>query len=99
MNLKGLSPSDVKGLHFPDLDVAFLFYNWYTKMNGFAPWKSKVRKNNKKEIIQQTFVCFREGFRKQRSLVGEIRKREPKPQTRCGCEAKFRVHVDVQTGR
>ena len=85
---------------FPNLEVALLFYSWYAKMNGFATRKSKERKNNKKEIVQQTFVCFRQGFREQRRLENsKNQKCKPKPKTRCGCQAECCVHVDVQIGR
>lgn len=32
-------------------------------------------------------------------MTNENRKREPKPETRCGCMAKFRVHIDADSQR
>lgn len=44
-------------------------------------------------------MCSCEGFREDRGLTNETRVREQKRETRCGCEAKFRVHIDVRTSR
>lgn len=41
------------------------------------------------EVVQATFVCSCQGFREDRGLTMETRKREPKNETRCGCNAKF----------
>ncbi|XLT22736.1 hypothetical protein HN873_054028 [Arachis hypogaea] len=102
MNLKEITVEEIKSLHFPDREVAFLFYNLYAKMNGFAARRYRSRRNLNNELIQQSFVCFRQGFRKARICDGvEVAdwKREPKPETRCGCEAEMRVHIDKDTGR
>lgn len=68
-------------------------------MNGFSVRKSRVVKSRNGEKLQQTFVCSCEGFREDRGLTNETRVREQKRETRCGCEAKFRVHIDVRTSR
>ncbi|XP_039684068.1 protein FAR1-RELATED SEQUENCE 5 [Medicago truncatula] len=99
MDLKGTSPHETRKFEFSSLDMAYEFYNWYARMNGFAVRKSKMIKSNKGEILQQTFVCHRQGFREDRGLTIENRKRECKPKTRCGCEAKFRVHIDMFSQR
>lgn len=44
-------------------------------------------------------MCSHEGFRQDRGLTVESRRREEKNETRCGCHARFRVHVDSQTNR
>ena len=99
MDLKGSSPHETRKFEFSSLDMAYEFYNWYARMNGFAARKSKMIKSNKGEILQQNFVCHRQGFREDRGLTIENRKRECKPKTRCGCEAKFRVHIDMFSQR
>ncbi|RYR33739.1 hypothetical protein Ahy_A10g048364 [Arachis hypogaea] len=97
MNLKEIRADHIKMLHFADREVAFAFYNLYAKMNGFAARRYRSRRNMNNEVTQQSFVCFRQGFRKHNDC--EERKREPKPETRCGCEAEMRVHVHRESGR
>ncbi|CAK8533416.1 unnamed protein product [Lathyrus sativus] len=75
--------------------MAYEFYNQYAKMNGIAVRKSKILRSKKGEILQQTFVCHGQGFREDKGLTIENCKRECKPETRRGCEAKFRVHIDM----
>lgn len=60
--------------HFPNNEVAFVFYNWYANVNGFAARKSKFMRNIKGEITQQTFLCYREGTRQVKVDAGVIRK-------------------------
>ncbi|XLR11414.1 hypothetical protein S83_039352, partial [Arachis hypogaea] len=100
MNLKEITASEVRLLHFWDRTVSFSFYQLYSKMNGFAVRKNKIRRNVKNEVTQQQFVCFREGFRNSGSENDSHRhKRKPKPETRCGCLAEMCVHVHVESGR
>ncbi|RDX76384.1 hypothetical protein CR513_43633, partial [Mucuna pruriens] len=47
-------------------------------VNGFATRKSKVVRNSKGEKLQQTFVCFKEGFKEEHDLTFENRKRDAK---------------------
>jgi hypothetical protein len=94
-----LIEDDMKKYHFPNLEVAFTFYNWYARMNGFSARKSKVRRNKYKEVVQQNFVCYRQGFREDRFQNNKIRKREARADTRCGCEANCVVHVDKHNQR
>jgi hypothetical protein len=99
MNMFNLQIEDVAKLQFGSLEVAYNFYCWFAKMNGFAVRKGQVIKNKNGDVLQQTFVCNLEGFRKDRGLTAEERKRGPVHETRCGCGAKFRVHIDVITHR
>jgi len=43
------------------LEMGYFF--WYDRVKGFGPRKKKFLKNKMGEILQQTFVCFREGKR------------------------------------
>lgn len=99
INFEELSIDDLWRYHFVDVGVAFLFYNWYASFHGFAGRKSKVVRNNKGDLIQQTFVCYRQGISKEKSGPSTSRKRVPRARVRCGCEAKCRVHIDVNSGR
>lgn len=55
-------------------------------------------KNNKGETLQQHFLCHKAGTRQDRGLSMEERMRESKLETRCGCEAKVKMHVHSVTG-
>lgn len=95
-----LSPEDVLKFHFPNVGAAFLFYNWYASMHGFSARKSKVLRNSCGEITQQMFVCHKEGRREgNKTKNNMVRKREPKRLTRCGCEARCKVHIEGNSGR
>jgi len=85
--------------HFPNNEVAFVFYNWYANVNGFDARRSKFMRNIKGEITQQTFLCYREGARQVKVDAGVIRKRRSKLRARCGCLAKCRVHIEATNGR
>lgn len=50
-------------------------------------------KSCKNEIIQQTFVCSREGHREDRGLTMETMKLELRNDIRCDYFAKFVVHI------
>lgn len=96
IKMKELTAADIMRFHFPDIVVAFTFYNWYVSSQGFVARKSMVLKNIHGEIIQQIFVCHRQGYR----VVREVsRKREAQLISRCGCEARCKVHVDGNSGR
>ncbi|KEH39556.1 FAR1 DNA-binding domain protein [Medicago truncatula] len=94
IDFKKLNASDVMKFHFPNIAVAYAFYNWYARMNGFSARRRKVRRNKNNEIIQQIFVCYRQGFREKKLENNKIRKREARADTRCGCDAKCSVHID-----
>jgi hypothetical protein len=99
INFKKLTIDDISKYHFPDLEVFFTFYNWYARMHGFSARKSKVRRNKHNEVIQQNFVCYRQGFREDRFGNNKVHKREARADTRCGCEGKCIVHVDYHSMR
>ncbi|XLR68516.1 hypothetical protein HN51_015568 [Arachis hypogaea] len=100
INFKEIIAKEIMMCHFPDRLVAFLFYSLYANMNSFAVRKNKIRRNVRNEVTQQEFVCFRKGSREMGSVNnGMRRKREPKAETRCGCETEMRVHVHSESGR
>lgn len=75
IDLKGLSPHKMRKVDFATLDMAYEFYHWDAILNGFAARKSKVIRSKKDDILQQTFVCHRNGFRDFSSLTLENRQR------------------------
>jgi hypothetical protein len=97
INFKEIGSDEIMRYHFQDRLVAFKFYNLYGCVRGFSGRKSRVVKNRDGDVVQQTFVCHREGYRVGSNAAD--RKREQKATSRCGCMAKIQVHVDAGSGR
>jgi len=95
IDLENFCLADVERYEFVGIDVAYLFYSLFARTSGFSVRKGQVVRDWNGEVVQQTFVCSCQGFREDRGLTMETRKREPKNETRCGCNAKFRVHLDI----
>ncbi|XP_025702783.1 protein FAR1-RELATED SEQUENCE 5-like [Arachis hypogaea] len=85
--------------HFSTLQLAFDFYLKYSKSKDFSARKSKTFKNSIGEIYKQKFVCHRQGFREEKYYTMEKRKKEPRLETRTGCEARMDVKFVPKTGR
>ncbi|CAJ2653381.1 unnamed protein product [Trifolium pratense] len=99
IDMFNLHNEDVSKLRFGNLEVAYKFYCWFAKMNGFAVRKGQDVRNKDGVLVQKTFVCNLEGYRKDRRDLTEVtRKRGPKHETRCGCSARLRVHIDIISG-
>jgi hypothetical protein len=94
IDIFNLNNEDVSKLQFCSLEVAYKFYCLFAKMNGFAVRKGQIIKNKAGDVVQQTFLCNLEGFRRDSGLTVETRVHGQKNETRCGCNAKFRVHID-----
>lgn len=99
IDMNNISFEEVERYNFGDLDVAYQFYYWFGRRKGFSIHKSLMIRNRTGDIFQQTYVCSRAGFREDRGLTPEKRKRRARNETRCGCQANFRVHVDIHTRR
>ncbi|RYR49138.1 hypothetical protein Ahy_A07g035456 [Arachis hypogaea] len=69
----------------------------------FDALRSKVGRCKKAgsegDIIWQIFVCSRQGERDAKHVHRIDRKMDPRPVTRCGCNARIKVHVDSRNGR
>ncbi|XP_057446545.1 protein FAR1-RELATED SEQUENCE 5-like [Lotus japonicus] len=94
-----INETNFKKYHFLNRQVVFEFYNLYARIKGFSIRKSKVVRNKHGEIVRQDLVCHKEGFREEKNRMRANRKRETKVETRCGCCAKLRVRLDVESGR
>ncbi|KAL2990295.1 hypothetical protein AAZX31_11G191000 [Glycine max] len=86
-DMKEISDEVVRRLDFGDLELAYQFYCW----------KSHIVRNSFMETLQQTFVCSCTGYRK--VTTSDTRIQKEKKESRCGCEAMFRVHVHFSTDR
>ncbi|XP_028215161.1 protein FAR1-RELATED SEQUENCE 5-like [Glycine soja] len=88
-DMEKMSVEDVSRFDFAELELAYVFYYWYAKITGFS-----VR-----ETLEQAFVCSCAGYRREKGSTSNTRKRRERKESRCGCEAMFRVHVHFSTGR
>jgi len=95
INFKEMTIQKGMRYHFLDREVAYMFYNWYGCLHGFAARKSRVVRNRNGVVVQQIFLCHREGMREEKYINSTSRKREHKPLTRCGCQAKIQVHLNM----
>ena len=96
LNVSGV---EVDRFHFGDLEVAFEFYNQFAKLRGFSARKSKTQKNNNLEVVKQIFVCSHQGFRPEELYSMENRKKEPRAETRCGCNTRFEAHLELASSK
>ncbi|RYR50424.1 hypothetical protein Ahy_A07g037028 isoform A [Arachis hypogaea] len=67
----------------------------FVGLSANAAKKYVGRSEIDKRILWKTFVCSRQGYCSFRGVDETNRKRAPKPETRCGCVAQMRVHIDV----
>ncbi|KAL4356698.1 hypothetical protein AHAS_Ahas09G0112700 [Arachis hypogaea] len=79
------------------------FYNEYGRIKGFSIRRLKVGRCKKAgsegDIIWQIFVCSRQGERDAKHVHRNDRKMDPRQVTRCGCNARIKVHVHSRNGR
>ncbi|KAH9735079.1 protein FAR1-RELATED SEQUENCE [Citrus sinensis] len=96
----GLQASDVLGSHFDSVEDAQLWYNNYAQLIGFGVRKDDMRRGKKSgQITIRRWVCHFEGVRDERQSENYNRVREPRPLTRTGCRASFRVNYDESVGK
>ncbi|KAL4373159.1 hypothetical protein AHAS_Ahas05G0053900 [Arachis hypogaea] len=103
IEFSSLTAKDVLTTEFTSLQAAYDYYNEFGCMKGFSVKRSNVGRRTKQgaegKIIWQIFVCSREGERDGKHMHREDRKKDPRPITRCRCEARIKVHVDDASGR
>ncbi|KAH7683678.1 zinc finger SWIM domain-containing protein 3 [Dioscorea alata] len=78
-------------MEFESEDKAYEFYNKYAGHIGFSVRKSSADKSSENVIRSRTFVCSREGFRKDKKGAKEVKR--PKPETRIGCPARLTIKL------
>lgn len=75
-----------------------MFYNWYANVKDFSARKGKVMKNISGQVTRQIFLCHRKGKKRGNQGNNSTRKRKPKPNFCCGCEASFAILVEENSG-
>ncbi|RYR39425.1 hypothetical protein Ahy_A09g044960 [Arachis hypogaea] len=62
--------------HFSDVDIAFKFYNRYSRTRGFSARRNRTRKSRAGVLKLKNFVCHHEGFRLQNNYgIGYFKKK------------------------
>lgn len=90
-----LNEEDVKNMTFDTVDEAETFYNLYAKCLGFGIRKEDLKIDKATGFISmRKWVCAKEGYRRNKWLKGENKRREPRALTRVGCLATLRVRFD-----
>jgi zinc finger SWIM domain-containing protein 3 len=83
---------------FNSEDEGFEFYNEYAYEKGFSVRKDYCEwDNDHNEKTLHKFVCRCEGFREDKHLRREIKKRRSQNITLYGCRAKFVIALDYDT--
>lgn len=75
IDLKNFCPSQINYYEFSNFDLAFTFYEWYGKTNGFSVRKGTMLKSNKSKVLQQQFTCYIQGLRHNTGLKKGKQKR------------------------
>lgn len=83
-------------MEFDSEDKAYEFYNKYAGVVGFSVRKSSSDKSSENITRSRTFVCSREGFRKDKKGAKEVKR--PRPETRIGCPARMTIKI-TPTGK
>ena len=83
---------------FASEEEGFQFYNPYGLDKGFSVRRSYVEWDaGHNEWTLRKFVCNREGFREEKHMKRENKKRRPRNISRVGCRAKFVIARDKNT--
>ncbi|KAF1895052.1 hypothetical protein Lal_00022549 [Lupinus albus] len=91
-----LNEDEVKKYRVLNNEIAYKFYKMYGMKKGFGIRKYHIRRDKDGEILWQSFFCDIEGFRDKKNDL--IRKRAPRKETRCGCLARMKIHIDKEKG-
>ncbi|KAF1881068.1 hypothetical protein Lal_00023100 [Lupinus albus] len=89
--------NEVEEFDFEEIDFGSLNEDeMYAMKKGFGIRKYHTRRDKDGEILWQSFFCDREGFRDKKNEL--VRKRAPRKETRCGCLARMKIHIDKEKG-
>ncbi|XP_066341426.1 protein FAR1-RELATED SEQUENCE 5-like [Miscanthus floridulus] len=95
-----LEYSEIVMKMFGNEDDGFEFYNNYAYEKGFSVRKEYCKWDNGHNAkTLRKFVCSCEGFRAEKEVRREIKKRRPQNITRCGCCAQLVIAQDPNTGQ
>ncbi|URE16964.1 FAR1 DNA-binding domain [Musa troglodytarum] len=78
-------------MEFESEEKAYEFYNKYAGHVGFSVRKSSSDKSSENVTRSRTFVCSRQGFRKDKKGAREVKR--PRPETRIGCPARMTIKI------
>ncbi|XP_027079924.2 protein FAR1-RELATED SEQUENCE 5-like [Coffea arabica] len=96
--LDELTEKEVFKLKFDCDEEAGMFYETYSKLVGFTVRKTYTKRDKDNVVIYRGWVCSREGFPENRINIWD-RRQVPKPGSRVGCLASFRVKHEKKSGK
>ncbi|XP_027151808.1 uncharacterized protein LOC113751868 [Coffea eugenioides] len=85
---------EVMTMMFQNEEDAYDFYNAYGKVAGFSVTKADVKKNAGYTTKYRKMVCSRVARRDKKTNERDYQKKQPRPETRVGCPACFRIKYD-----
>ena len=96
--MPGLEYNLVISKVFDDEEQGYQFYNNYAKGKGFSVRRDYCEWDiGHNERTLRHFVCSCEGFRKEKELKRENKKRKPRNITRFGCPTRLVIARDQNT--
>ncbi|KAL3498511.1 hypothetical protein ACH5RR_041243 [Cinchona calisaya] len=93
-----MTEEDVLGMIFDSDEEAGMFYETYAKVIGFNVRKVDTKRDKENVVRYRRWVCSREGHREMK-WINYDRKRDPRPTSRVGCLASFRIKSDRKSGK
>ena len=90
---------EILSKEFETAEAAENAYRQYARFVGFGVRRHNKRWNVNGKLTGRKWVCSRQGWREKKYLQKAVTIREPRPLTRTGCKAEFRVSIkaDSQT--
>ena len=86
----------VVSLTFKSEEEGYEFYNKYARSKGFGVRKDDVKPKGG-IIIRRLYVCCKQGYRAKKHFGRLDRKRKPRALTRCGCDARLQIEMNMGT--
>ncbi|KAK7274419.1 hypothetical protein RIF29_15506 [Crotalaria pallida] len=93
-----LRRSEMIQFHFKSLGIAYEFYNEYARATVFSVRKNKSYYGSLGDVVWKSFVCSREGLRRENNKDIEDESGRESRAITFGCKAEFRVRVDKSSG-
>ena len=82
---------------FETQEAAEIAYHQYARSVGFGVRRHNKRWNVNGKLTGRKWVCSRQGWRQQKYLRKAVNIREPRPLTRTGCKAEFRISKKIDS--
>jgi hypothetical protein len=99
INFKEISSEEIMRYHFLTAKLHLYFIIGMVVCMDLWVERVELLRMLAVKYFNKHFVCHREGTRDDKYSKLVSRRREHKPTSRCGCEAKMQVHLDINSER